>query len=221
MTEQKTFKRKVRARMTKTGERYGAARRVLLAQATPPALPWAGEPPVSDDSIRNTTGRSWDEWCAELDRWGAREHSHREIASHVSVAWGVEGWWAQCITVGYERIRGLRAAHQRSDGTFSATASKTVTVPLDALWEAFVDEDQRRQWLADADIETTSTNERKGLRWRWLVNDTRVVVFFGAKGPAKTQVSLEHQKLPDATAVAAAKAFWKERLAALAAQLAG
>ncbi len=33
MTQQKTFKRRVRARMAKTGESYTAARRQLLADA--------------------------------------------------------------------------------------------------------------------------------------------------------------------------------------------
>ena len=39
MTRQKTFKRKVRARMQKTGESYTAARRRLIADAKPVTLP--------------------------------------------------------------------------------------------------------------------------------------------------------------------------------------
>jgi hypothetical protein len=35
MTRQESFKRRIRARMEKTGEKYGAARRSLIEQAHP------------------------------------------------------------------------------------------------------------------------------------------------------------------------------------------
>ena len=46
MTQQKTFKRRVRARMAKTGESYTAARRQLLTDAPPPF-----EPPVAEERV--------------------------------------------------------------------------------------------------------------------------------------------------------------------------
>ncbi len=39
MTRHNSFKRRIRARMAKTGESYAAARRALLAKATPAASP--------------------------------------------------------------------------------------------------------------------------------------------------------------------------------------
>ena len=46
----------------------------------------------------------------------------------------VPGWWAQTVTVGYERIKGLRAVGQRRDGTFEANKSRTFAVPLARLY---------------------------------------------------------------------------------------
>ena len=43
--------------------------------------------------------------------------SHTEIAAMVNKTWKVDGWWSQTVTVGYERIKGLRARGQRRDGT--------------------------------------------------------------------------------------------------------
>jgi len=58
MTSQKSFKRLVRARMDKTGERYTAARAVLLSADEPEG---AEQQPlmVSDEAIRERTGRGW------------------------------------------------------------------------------------------------------------------------------------------------------------------
>ena len=39
MTRQRTFKRRVRARMAKTGESYTAARRMLIAAGDRPSRP--------------------------------------------------------------------------------------------------------------------------------------------------------------------------------------
>lgn len=44
---------------------------------------------------------------------------------------------------------------------------------------------------------------------------TRVVVGFTSKGPARSQVALEHERLPDARAAERTRAYWRERLTAL------
>src|SRR5688572_404937 len=64
MTRQETFKRRIRQRMEKTGERYGAARRVLIEKSSVEVeRKWASEPEMADDTLREATGRGWDEWC--------------------------------------------------------------------------------------------------------------------------------------------------------------
>src|SRR3712207_3275274 len=108
MTTQKSFKRAVRERMAKTGERYTAARAHLLpAEPGEPAAP-DYVPRMSDDAVRRATGRGWDEWFAVLDAWDAAEHEHKAIATWLGSEHGVPGWWAQGITVEYEKARGLR-----------------------------------------------------------------------------------------------------------------
>ncbi|MGH2960593.1 MAG: hypothetical protein ACRDL3_00125, partial [Solirubrobacterales bacterium] len=76
MTKQKTFKRRVRERMAKTGESYTAARRVLIAAGERPAGSAPEfEPPVADEKVVEATGRGWDEWLRVLDEWGAPSHT--------------------------------------------------------------------------------------------------------------------------------------------------
>jgi hypothetical protein len=129
MTRQKSFTRRVRARMDKTSERYTAARRQLLAKTTEAGA----RRPYSDEVVRSNTGRTWDEWFALLDAWGAVERPHPEIARWLGQEHGVGGWWAQGVTVAYEQARGLRAPGQRRDGSWEVNVSKTVAVPVERL----------------------------------------------------------------------------------------
>src|SRR5688500_2254641 len=102
MTRQRTFKRRVRERMAKTGESYTAARRMLIADGDrPDAGAPAFEPPVADAKVAEVTGRGWDEWLSILDEWGAARRSHTEIARRLREEHGVDGWYSQAITVGY------------------------------------------------------------------------------------------------------------------------
>ena len=67
-----------------------------------------------------------------------RTHNHTEIARHVYETYSIDGWWAQSVTVGYERARGMRALHERPDG-FSGNAGKTFPVPVERLFAACVE----------------------------------------------------------------------------------
>jgi hypothetical protein len=221
MTRQRSFKRLVRRRMEKTGESYTAARASLLA-ADDPGPAERPPPATPDESIRRRTGRGWEEWFDLLDDWGAPERSHREIARWVAEQLGIEPlvWEAQAVTASYERARGLRAVGQHADG-FAITASRTVAVPVERLYEAFVDESRRGRWLADAPLSERTATKPKSARFDWGDGSTRVHVSFAAKGEGKSTAALEHSRLADAAEADRMKGFWRERLGELKAQLEG
>lgn len=76
--------------------------------------------------MKATTGRTRGEWYALLDAENAATWPHADIAAWLHREHGVDGWWAQGITVAYEQARGMRLPGQQSDGSFAAGASKTV-----------------------------------------------------------------------------------------------
>jgi Domain of unknown function (DUF4287) len=213
MTRQRSFKRLVRLRMEKTGERYAAARAALLAAAESKSTE-APTLTVSDEVIQRRTGRGWEEWFDLLDDSGAIAKPHREIARWLQSEHGIDGWSAQSVTVSYERARGRRAVGEHADG-FAITASKTVAVPVDRLYDAFVDESLRERWLPDGRLRERTATKPKSARFDWGDGETRVVVGFTAKGDAKSVVDLEHGRLPDTAEAERMKAFWRERVAAL------
>ena len=215
MTRQKSFKRLVRTRMERTGESYTAARAALLT-AVEPKAPERPALATSDEAIRRRTGRGWEEWFDLLDEWGAADRSHREIARWVAEQQGVDplAWNAQAVAGSYELARGLRVVGEHEDG-FAITASKTVAVPVERLYEAFVDESRRARGLPDAELRQRTALKPKSVRFDWGDGETRVIVGFVAKGEAKSTAALQHVRLADAGEAERMKAYWRERVATM------
>ena len=218
MPANKDFKRLVRGRMHKTGESYTTARAHLRKQkpaaAAAPALTAAEYAKLagkSDAILKEKTGCTWERWVKALDREKAHTWPHRDIARHVSEKYKIPGWWAQTVTVGYERIKGLRAVGQRRDGLFEAGKSKTFPVSVARLYDAFSDARIRRRWLSDVDLTIRTAAREKSMRITWP-DRTSVVVGFTSRGAGKSQVSLVHDKLPDRATVTEKKEYWSERL---------
>ena len=220
MTRHRSFKRLVRARMSKTGESYTAARATLLAGQdsgrSGPTTPLA----TSDESIRDRTGRGWEEWFDALDEWGAANRSHRDIARWVAEQLGIEplAWAAQAISYSYERARGMRVVGQRTDG-FTVTVSRTVAVPVEQLYEAFADESQRAQWLPDGRLHERTATKPGSARFDWGDGGSRVNLVFVAKDEKKSTAALEHVRLSGAAEAEQMKAFWRARLSGLKSRL--
>lgn len=128
----------------------------------------------------------------------AHEKPHRDIAAYVS-SLGTPDWWTQMVTVGYERIRGLRQRMQRRDGGYEASKSRTFNVPVARLFSAFADESIRGQWLP-VDITIRSAAPGKRMRITWP-DGTSVQLAFTAKSPTKSTVAVQHEKLPNRSAV--------------------
>jgi len=224
MPVQKDLKRLIRARMHKTGEAYTTARRQLLSRKTSPspapaasaaATPTPADYPrlagMSDSAVKAKTGCTWERWVYALDRVGAAAWSHREIAEHVRKSYRLTGWWSQTVTVGYERIKGLRAIGQRRDGGFEANKSRTVPLPVGRLYRAFRDARLRNQWLPHVAPTVRTATKDKSLRLTWP-DQTRVEIYFWSRGRAKAQVQVQHRGLPDKAAAERARAFWHDRL---------
>jgi len=110
------------------------------------------------------------------------------------------------VTVGYERIRGLRDRGQRRGGGYTASKSRTFHVPVERLFRAFANAGMRRRWLP-AKVTVRSATPAKRMRMAWE-DGTLVLLDFTSKGGAKSAVAVEHQGLPDRSASDAAKKAW-------------
>lgn len=157
--------------------------------------------------MRAKTGKGWAEWFALLDKAEAAKWSHKDIAIHLHQC-DCPDWWAQMVTVGYEQARGLRVKHQTADG-FSASASKTIDASLAALFAAGTDARRRKSWLPEASaFEVKRVTDGKSMRLLRAGDSSSIEVRFYAKADAKSQITIEQNKLASAEDVARVKAFW-------------
>jgi Domain of unknown function (DUF4287) len=208
MPKNKDLKRLTRSRMNKTGESYTAARAELVKKSKQGLAERAG---MSDLAVSEKTGRTWEEWARLLDARGARSMIHRDIAKYLHVEHGVPSWWAQMVTVGYERIRGLRDMGQRRSGEYEASKSKTLPASLPKLYRAVSVARTREKWLPRVKWTVRRAIAEKSIRVTWE-DGTSVELYFVAKGPNKSQIAIQHRKLASKAQVAKAKAYWGERL---------
>ncbi|GAB2511478.1 hypothetical protein [Paramicrobacterium agarici] len=165
---------------------------------------------VGTEALEWATGRSRDAWNDLLDSAGAREWDHTTIAAWLVDERGVDGWWAQGITVGFEQHIGRRQPGQRADGTFEASVSRTYTAPRDAVVTALVTAVTAAAGCEPASVNTTAKNASA----RWKLPNGRTVVTGIYPSGEKTRASLTMPKLGSADELAEAKALLKSWLPA-------
>ena len=157
-----------------------------------------GERPagIGDAAVESKTGKTWQEWFAILDEAEAQSMSHAETARYLNETQGVPPWWSQMVTVGYEQARGIREKHQ-APGGYQVSASKTIGVPVAAVYRAWADDRTRDRWLPGEAIRIRKASANKSLRVTWSDGETSLDVNFYDKGGAKSQVVVQHSKLSD------------------------
>jgi hypothetical protein len=247
MTRARALKQVIRARVAKTGERYTTARRMVLktvpgtAVSPRPAVSPAAPGPatrtavkpkgsISDAKFREKTGHGLDHWFQVLDRFGAVEKGHTAAARHLYEAHGVEGWYAQGITVAYERARGVRGANQRCDGAYEVSVSKVMTGDARRVIETISDPRTRRRFtgvdgaLVEALFNALDSGSSKGFvvrpdglgRFRYKWGETTVQLYLQPKAGGKVSVVATNMKLTGAAMVDERRALWRTALDRLA-----
>lgn len=221
MTSQESFKKRIRARMERTGERYNAARRNLIdqAQQAGTARIWISEPEVPDASVLAATGRDWNAWCDLIDEAHIDPRDHPALVAFARDHMGPEagdkiGWWSQGVAVGYERITGVRARNQMADGTYTATRSRTLTVDVDRLRALLLDDDARTDLFPDHETSLRSRPSSKALRV--AIGDGVALFSMDALPDGRIRLTVTHEKLPTPEDVTLWKHYWGEWLEAVA-----
>ena len=175
-------------------------------------------PRMSDIAVKAKTGRNWKEWFAVLDKAGARKLNHQEIVKLVSEKNDVGPWWQQMVTVTYEQARGLRDKYQKPAG-YQISVSRTVNAPIARLYKSFGDARSRASWLPEQGFLVRTKTAEKSMRVSWDNNKTSLEINFYPKGADKSQVVVQHSKLPDAKSSAKMKTYWGKALDRLRASL--
>jgi hypothetical protein len=89
---------------------------------------------MKESSIVQATGRGRPEWFQTIRTAGKGDAPHREIAEYLHRVHGVSPWWAQEITVEFEKHVGRRVLGQTQEGLYQIGVSKTVSAPAHTVW---------------------------------------------------------------------------------------
>jgi hypothetical protein len=171
------------------------------------------DPGTDDEVVRERTGRGWDEWRTLIEAWPGHADGHTAVARWVEQTHGIDGWWAQQVTVGWERISGRRLPNQLADGTFTAGRSATLAVDADLLRARLLDAERRAALFPDHATELRSRPTSKGIRLAFEEGVAELAI--APRPDGRVTITIQHQKLPSPEAVTAWKAFWGDWLAGL------
>ena len=169
---------------------------------------------VSSDAVARRTGKSWAEWFALLDAAGAAELDHKGIVAVLAQRHGVGPWWQQMVTVAYEQARGKNGNTSTEDG-FQVDVSKVLELPLAKLFRFWAEPAERNKWLADDRFSIHKATASKSIRARWGRGVSRIDVDFCEKGPSKSQVTVQHNRIETSDAAEQMKAYWAKKIRAL------
>lgn len=210
----KRISERISERMAKTGERYSAARQQLVVEHGPRNRTWVAEPETSNDAVRSATGRGWEEWCDIIDAWPGAKDGHAAVAKHLETHYdSVSSWWAQGVTVGWERITGRRLPGEMPDGTFTANKSRTIGGDAARLRRMLLDDHTRPALFPGQTTELRSKATAKAIR----ISVGPGVASFGLtdKGDGRVNITIQHAKLPGTDDVDEWKFYWTEWLDAV------
>lgn len=165
-------------------------------------------------AIERATGRSWDDWLQFMERAGAAELNHKDIASKVTA--DLEGkidsadWWAQGVTVAYEQHIGRRVPGQRQDGTFEMSVSRSTQLGMQDLmdqWTAFATRDEEMRALTAEEPRVSGTDKR--INWRAKSKDgSEIRVTSEPKKNGTASIIATHSRLQTRELNAEAREQW-------------
>jgi hypothetical protein len=225
MTRHQTFKRRVRARMARTGESYTTARRQLLAPASHPF-----DGPPADEGLRQlldrrrawvqrVTGRAMDDWISILDRAGARAMGYwdlwRWLADSGHLA---ESGLRAAVVLTYEQHIGRRQVGQSCDGDYPVHVSRTLRGTMDDVLRRWLEHVGDGRTFNGANVvagPAVSTTERFRYWRARLADGTRVSATIWKRPDGRISLGVQHRAFPDRAAAEACRAYWKEFLAPL------
>lgn len=102
---------------------------------------------VSAKSVKKHTKKDWDEWTTLLNKSSYQNLSHKELVKVLATKFKLTPWWQQVVARGYQISLGLRVPNQTLKGTYTTTATKSVTIPVKKVFEFIISTEGQKLWL--------------------------------------------------------------------------
>ena len=187
--------------------------------------------PVTNQAAKAATGKTLDQWFAELDKADGLKLGRREINNRL-YAQKLDLWWCATIAVEYEKHHDVRKKDGLFEGYF-VCATKTIAAPVAAVYKSWASGGELSKWFgaaAKADVKDGGTfeskdgdrgtflrvRENKDLRMTFETAGssapTQVDVQFQDKGKVKTGLLVNHTRIQTREEADGLRAAWAQAL---------
>ncbi len=189
------------------------------------------EHPVSNESAKAATGKTLDQWFAELDKADGLKLGRREINNRLNEQ-KLDPWWCTTIAVEYEKHHDVRKKDGLFEGYF-VCSTKTIAAPPAEVFKAWSHSATLSKWFGNgtkADVKDGGTFENKDgdkgnfLRVRKNKDirmtfenknfsaPTQVDAQFQDKGKGKTGLLVNHTRIQTREEADGLRAAWSQAL---------
>ena len=187
--------------------------------------------PVTNEAAKAATGKTLDQWFAELDKANGLKLGRREINSRLYEQ-KLDLWWCTTIAVEYEKHHDVRKKDGLFEGYF-VCATKTIAAPVADVYKAWSNGAELSKWFgggSKAEVKDGGSFENKdgdkGQYLRVRANKdlrmtfetkgasapTQLDVQFQDKGKGKTGLLVNHTRIQTREEADGYRAAWAEAL---------
>jgi uncharacterized protein YndB with AHSA1/START domain len=187
--------------------------------------------PLTKDGVKAGTGKTLDQWFAELDNIDGLKIGRRAINNHLYEQ-KLDPWWCATIAVEYEKHHDVRKKDGLYEGYF-VCSTKTIAAPVPDVYKAWTSDDALSKWFGaatkadvkdggifqnkDGDKGTYSrVRQHKDLRFslenRCISAPVQIDVQFQDKGKGKTGLLVNLQRIQNRDEADALRNAWSAAL---------
>jgi uncharacterized protein YndB with AHSA1/START domain len=185
---------------------------------------------VSSQSVEKGTGKSWKTWIPILEKAGARNLTHGEIAELLKKKYRLTPWWQQGVALGFQIATGRRRVGQDARGKYTVTATKSLPLDVKAVWKQLLSPRGIEIWLRPlspvrlapkssfetkdgyfGEIRTLAPNRKIRMSWQdpsWE-KPTVLEVFLVPRPGKKSILAFSHTGIPDDKTREIIRARWR------------
>lgn len=186
---------------------------------------------VTNEAAKSATGKTLDQWFAELDKADGLKLGRREINNRL-YAQKLDPWWCATIAVEYEKHHDIRKKDGLYEGYF-VCATKTIAAPPADVFKACASGEELSKWFGNgtrADVKDGGSfqnndgdkgtflrvRQNKDIRMTFenvgLSAPTQVDVQLQDKGKGKTGVLVNHTRIQTREEADGLRAAWGKAL---------
>ena len=191
---------------------------------------------LPEKTLLEKTGRSWKEWVEVIGSAENGVWDHKTLVTYLRQTQGLTHWWAQTVTVGYEKLTGRRITGETADVGFQVGIQRTFSVSLPEAWKLIastkglsilIDDCHGREIRQGEKFETDDSStveirvlqENHHIRMNWTPPGWKMATVLQVrvleKGEGKVGISIHHEKLPDHQTREIMRERWKQALSRL------